>query len=292
MNPIHVTVVNESVVPQEEVVDAIAALQAQLDGPFAAVWKIEAVLELTDYECKEPRAQHYGLVLLNSNDQAAERGYHDVTRFGRPLAKVFVKPFYDTKATSGMDWTHTVSHELLDMLCDPYINLVVENWVNLVEPKFFAREVCDPCAPYRVGYKLRGRGQREWQVSDFVYPSWFVPPPQGIRPVLSPYERLPAPTMTPEDKFDETGAIDGPFELVDDGGYIGFYDGASGTWKLRQKHGGKETTRTVPEGPAEEEAKRDVPEVPDEDVTQVSSRMEQRGTVRNRRLWSNWSTAP
>jgi hypothetical protein len=76
---------------------------------------------------------------------------------------VFVKTAQD----AGVKWTITASHELLELLADPAINLTVcatEN-SNLV---LYAYEICDPCQADEFGYAIDGVA-----VSDFLFPSWF-----------------------------------------------------------------------------------------------------------------------
>ena len=58
------------------------------------------------------------IIITDNPDQAGALGYHELTSAGAPLGKVFAKLDLD----SGTSWTVTLSHELLEMLADPWIN--------------------------------------------------------------------------------------------------------------------------------------------------------------------------
>ena len=63
-------------------------------------------------------------------------------------------------------WTVTLSHELLEMLADPWINWCAQG----DDGKIYALEVCDAVEADRMGYEIDGV-----LVSDFITPSWFEP---------------------------------------------------------------------------------------------------------------------
>jgi len=201
--PIHVAIINEStVVPDNEVAAATAALQIQVTRDFAPVWGIDAKLTFIPTGQKPP-AGIWWLVVLDNTDQAGALGYHDITSDGLPLGKVFVA----TDLQYGLKWTVTASHELLEMLGDPNINLAAtqEPGRNGGIMTLYAYEVCDACEADGYGYDIDGV-----TLSDFVYPSWF--------------ESFRAANST---KFDFQGEISEPFELLP-GGYISVYDVESG----------------------------------------------------------------
>ena len=56
--------------------------------------------------------------VTDNPDQAGALGYHELTSRGTPLGKVFA----GLDLQSGGSWTVTLSHELLEMLADPWIN--------------------------------------------------------------------------------------------------------------------------------------------------------------------------
>jgi hypothetical protein len=121
-----------------------------------------------------------------------------MTPDGLPLGKVFAK----TTVDEGGAVSVTASHELLEMLGDPDINLTAELDDASGKPsKFYAYEVCDACEDDSFGYKINGV-----LVSDFVYPAYF----ESFRTAKST-------------QFDFGKKITAPFTLLK-GGYISVLD--------------------------------------------------------------------
>lgn len=205
MAHIKISFINEStVISADKVKTALTALQKQVTKDFAPVWGIDADLTLIAKNQKPPPSSWW-LVILDNSDQAGALGYHDLTDKGLPLAKVFAK----TSEDNGESWTLTASHELLEMLADPDVNLSVFNQTSKTSGTLFAYEVCDPCEDNRYGYKIG-----DILVSDFVYPTWF----QSFR-------------SSGKNIFDHGNYIKKPLELLP-GGYIGTFDVAKGSgWK-------------------------------------------------------------
>jgi hypothetical protein len=67
---------------------------------------------------------------------------------------------------TGASWTVTLSHELLEMLADPWINWCAQS----AEGKIYALEVCDAVEADGLGYEIDGV-----LLSDFVTSGWFEP---------------------------------------------------------------------------------------------------------------------
>jgi hypothetical protein len=201
MANIKIAVLNASTVLSDDDLSAIVpALQTQVSRDFAPPWGIDADLRFVAQGDK-PSAAEWQLVVLDNSDQAGALGYHDLTQQGLPLGKVFAKSDMDY----GEQWTGTASHELLEMLADPNINLTVFDQTDS-GGRLYAYEVCDACESEEFGYKINGV-----VLSDFVYPAWF----EAFRPAGST-------------QFDQTNSISKPFELLS-GGYIGIYDVTAGT---------------------------------------------------------------
>lgn len=121
MPNIKIAVINAStVVKDADVKTALPAFQSQVSDDFAPVWGIDATLRFVPSGSK-PNAGEWWLAVLDDSDQAGALGYHDLTKDGLPLGKVFAK----TDLTYGEKWSVTFSHELLEMLGDPNINLTV-----------------------------------------------------------------------------------------------------------------------------------------------------------------------
>lgn len=231
MKNIEVAVINKStVVTNEEVQGVVPVLQTQVTRDFAPAWGIDANVRFIPKGAKPPVGSWW-LVILDNSDQAGALGYHDLTPEALPMSKVFAK----TDQQYGEKWTVTASHELLEMLADPNINLTVfEESQN--GGRLYAYEVCDSCEADKFGYKIN-----DVPVSDFVFPSWF--------------ESFRKPGST---QFDYGNHINKPFHLLS-GGYIGIYDVTSGSgWKqlTAEKHnirarppvGSRRERRGIPPG--------------------------------------------
>lgn len=203
MANIQVAIWNRSTVLIDDQVNAaVPALQTQVHRDFAPAWGIDADLAFVDQN-SNPKPGFWWLVILDDAEQAGYLGYHDITEENLPQGKVFA----DTDIKNNLQWTGTASHELLEMLVDPEVNLAA--FSPLMEEgnptTFYAYEVCDACEDDRYGYKIDGAA-----VSDFVFPSWFEP------------TRARGSTQ-----FDYTNNIQSPFQLLP-GGYNLVFDVTSG----------------------------------------------------------------
>ncbi|SEA29418.1 alkaline phosphatase family protein [Paraburkholderia sartisoli] len=140
----------------------------------------------------------YVLDSANSNDAL---GYHDRNLSGIPYGFVFL----DLCKSLGDDWSTTLSHEALELVGDPQCNLLVQGPHPEVADRtvyhFF--EMCD--AVQSQHYEIDGV-----PVSNFVLPHYFTVGEQ------------------PGARNDFCGTGLGSFG-VNPGGYIGFFDPASGT---------------------------------------------------------------
>lgn len=156
-----IVVINHStVVSDAQLVAALPDFQTQVDRDFFPVWGARSKLrhEAPGYTPKPGEAV---LANLDNADQAGALGYHDVTAHGDPVGKVFCKTTID----DGASWTVCFSHELLEMLADPWVMACSQ-----VGSRFYAQEVCDAVEDDALGYRIGNT-----LVSDFVKPTWFLP---------------------------------------------------------------------------------------------------------------------
>lgn len=196
---IHVAVINESTLLSDADAEAaLPALELQVTLDFSPHWGINAQLEWVS-KGVQPPAGAWQLVLLDNSDQAGALGYHDVTAEGLPLGKVFVAA--DQQA--GASVTVTMSHELLEMLADPEINLSVQTTNAQGGLRFIAYEVGDPVEDDQYGYLI---GQTK--VSDFVTPLYFTDAPPPVA------------------KLDFGGFVKQPYAVLA-GGYLSYLDATS-----------------------------------------------------------------
>lgn len=155
-----IAITNASTVLTDDQVGAIIpALQHQVSFDFKAYWDLDATLEFVP-SSEQLIEGWWQIVVVDNPDQAGALGYHEMTPGGCPLGKVFAKLDLDY----GYHWTVTMSHELLEMLGDPWIDYAVQ----ASDGSFYALEVSDPVEADSLGYEIDGV-----LVSDFVTPSWF-----------------------------------------------------------------------------------------------------------------------
>jgi hypothetical protein len=170
--------------------DLIAAMQAYIDNFIAPVWGTPATLTRTDDFV--PGA--WALVFLDDADQANALAYHDLTADGLPQSKVFVR----TTLANGDLVSVSASHELVEMLVDPAINLMSTGPDRTL---VYAYESADPVEA--LNFEVNGI-----PMSDFVYPAYF--------------EEFHAPRSV---RFDQMDAVSKPFEILKGGYQIIFQNG-------------------------------------------------------------------
>src|SRR6266568_6527393 len=197
-----ISVINEStVLTDADVTPVVGALQQQVTNDFRPAWGVDAELTMIPQGTPAP-AGTWWLVILDDSDQAGALGYHDLTPDGLPIGKAFAAS--DLKA--GTSWTVTASHELLEMLADPNINLTVFIQDANTTGTLYAYEVCDACEDDSFGYQINNV-----LVSDFVYPAWF--------------ESFRTKGAT---QFDRMNQIQNALQLLT-GGYIGVFNVTDGS---------------------------------------------------------------
>lgn len=168
----------------------IAAMQAYVDNFVAPVWGTPAKLvKTTDFQ-----KGAWAMVFLDNADQPGALAYHDLTPDGLPEAKVFVKTTLDDKQLVSV----SASHELVEMLVDPAINILTTG----PSPKIiYAYESADPVE--ETNFPVDGI-----QMSNFVHPAYF--------------EAFHKPGSV---KFDHMGKVNKPFQILSGGYQIIFKNG-------------------------------------------------------------------
>jgi len=170
----------------------IKAMQGYVDLYIAPVWGTPAKLITSKGYVKGA----WAMIFLDDADQPGALAYHDLTPDGMPQSKVFVK----TTLKNGDKVSVSASHELVEMLVDPAINLMSTG----PDPKtIYAYESADPVEA--LSFPVNGI-----PMSDFVYPSWF--------------ETFHKPGSVP---FDRMKKVKRPFQILS-GGYQIIFKG--GKW--------------------------------------------------------------
>jgi hypothetical protein len=133
----------------------IAAMQAYVNQHIVPIWGTPAKLIKTTDFVKDA----WAMVFLDNADQPGALAYHDLTPGGLPLSKVFVK----TTLADGELVSVSASHELVEMLVDPAINMMT---TGPDAKTMYAYESADPVEA--LNFDVKGIA-----MSDFVYPSYF-----------------------------------------------------------------------------------------------------------------------
>ncbi|HMH83657.1 MAG TPA: hypothetical protein VK531_12360 [Gemmatimonadales bacterium] len=207
-----IAVVNrQTKVSSSTVQDWSRAVGIQMSRDVAPTWGVTANIRYVS-PSQTPPVGYWQVVILDNADMAGVLGYHDLTKAGLPLARVFVQ----TALAFGDLPSVVLSHEVLEMVGDPFVSLVV---MDALDPlKFWPRELCDAVESDDSGYGIvlpatTTRPQRIIQVSDFVLPAYFN--------TLAEVAQLPGP-------FSFKHRVSGPVPNLANGGYMAFV--RNGVW--------------------------------------------------------------
>jgi hypothetical protein len=160
---ITVALKNQStVVTDAELVKTAAALQIQLDRDWLPLWNSTAKLITLNKTAAIP-AGAWPIYILDTSDVQGALGYHDDSH-GTPYGRVFAK----TARDAGYSWTVTLSHELVELMGNPWVNRTVLRTGAGNTGTLYMMETGDPVEADALGYQINGI-----QVSDFVTPQWF-----------------------------------------------------------------------------------------------------------------------
>jgi hypothetical protein len=185
MNPT-ICIINKSkVVSDADVKRVIPALQKQITRDFEPVWGWGAHLVF------DARRYNMKVIIKDTAGKGGYLGYH--IKDGKPITYLFAKDDIDYSG----EYTTTLSHELLEMIVDPGVNLYAIGKCRVggrSKRGLFGLEVCDPVEAN--SYQIHGV-----KVADWVVPEWFEPEHEKGQM-----------------KMDYLGVIDAPFMLAE-GGY-------------------------------------------------------------------------
>jgi hypothetical protein len=223
-----------------EVQQAIRAINRQIAEDFFPYWSLGATLRLEGKSSSSPDAQDPAdmrgdavLYLWNETDVDGALGYHDRNNQGIPFGFVFT----DLVASIGESWTVTLSHEALELIGDPEVNLLVmgPNPANPDTTVFHWYEMCD--AVQAETYQIDGI-----DVSNFVLPLYFTGGDE----------------MGGRNDF--MSQVHGGSTLrsfgVNPGGYVGFYNPETGDHETFSMLGDREAERRIQIKGAAEAARR------------------------------------
>jgi len=173
-----------------------AALQKQAVRDFGPIWDVSATVDAFG-KLKDVPLGYWPIIIQDDIHQSGAAGIH-LDKGGQPYALVEYSP----------DWVLTASHEVLEMLADPFGNRLVAGQ----SPKpgqgrvEFLVEVCDPSEAAEYGYTVNGL-----LVSDFYTPKYFDP------------------LANSGTRYSFTGAIKKPRQVLK-GGYLSWHEPKSDHW--------------------------------------------------------------
>lgn len=139
--------------------EILAAIQIQVSEHFAPVWQRDARVFIGKGD--------WQVTIQLANPAPGLAGMHSADSRGVPFAIV------STQTVAGWSWSRVLSHEILEMLANPW-GAMVRGPSGMI-----ALEVCDPVE--KLSYTINGI-----EVSDFVTPTYFMATMPG------PWDRLGA----------------------------------------------------------------------------------------------------
>jgi hypothetical protein len=205
--------------PDDEVQTAIRAVNRQVAQDFEPHWSMGATLRLDGRSGGDPDQEKLPelrgdavIYLWDKTDIPGALGYHDRNYRGIPFGFVFT----DLAQQLGESWTVTLSHEVLELIADPYVNILAMG-PHPERPElmvFHWYEMSD--AVQAETYQIDGIA-----VSNFVLPLYFTldDEAEGRNDFLG--------TKVAGESLKSFG--------VNPGGYIGFYNPETGQHETYSK---------------------------------------------------------
>jgi hypothetical protein len=161
----------------EQVQDGIRAVNRQIAHDFTPHWHLDAQLRLEGSIGDDPDLDRLPelrgdaiIYLWDEVDVEEALGYHEANAAGVPFGFVFTELVKEL----GEPWTVTFSHEALELIADPEVNLLVAG-PHPGDPEievFHWYEMCD--AVQNETYKVDGVA-----VSNFLLPLYFTADPEA-----------------------------------------------------------------------------------------------------------------
>lgn len=190
-----------------------AACRLQFKRDIAPAWgfgRVEVALrrDLRGVTVRKQKLPHNvaQIAIFDREADAVDLGYHSLWR-GAVYGRVYARPVVsrtaggvvlgDPRRPQRFSIAATLSHEIAELIADPFVNSWVDGFPVRGHGSSYALEVADPVQDTQ--YLIRVQGVAV-AVSDFVYPSWFDPDARRV-------------------KFDHVGVLRRPFSLAR-GGYI------------------------------------------------------------------------
>jgi len=211
----------------EEVHAALRSINRQIEFDFKPYWSLGATLRLEGRSGKKVNRETLSdmrgdavLYLWDETDLDDALGYHDRNHRGIPFSFVFTELAKELTES----WTITMSHEAIELIGDPQVNLLVQGpHPETGKDVFHWYELCD--AVQAESYRID-----EVDVSNFVLPLYFTSAEErgGRNDFLG--------------RRGKDGKTLESFK-VKEGGYIGFFDPKTNEHETYAMKGDKEAAR-------------------------------------------------
>ena len=146
-----IVVLNFSHVPNQTVQHWVVEIQRQVHEDLAPVWHLDATVSFLGTGPAPSGA--WQVRIIEPRHAVGNAGFHDGSGHRIPYADVYVLKDDQTD--------NTLSHEVLEMLANPYNDLYVEDY-----PWMWEREIADPV-------QFESYIRNGVHLSNFVFPSWF-----------------------------------------------------------------------------------------------------------------------
>jgi hypothetical protein len=184
-------------IPFDQLQHVADALNRQIVD-LRSVWKVPDA-KVTAYTSRQVAPINARPIIITDQPLGDDAGGYHFDKDGEPYALVE----YSTT------WTVTASHELLEMLVDPYgrketVGPAPDGYAGGGEVSYLV-EVCDPCEDFEFSYSRSGV-----PLSDFVTPDYYTSAKTG-------------------GTFSFCGNATEPRRILK-GGYISFADSSDGAW--------------------------------------------------------------
>ncbi|MBS1756578.1 MAG: hypothetical protein JSU03_04820 [Bacteroidetes bacterium] len=189
---------------------ASAALQKQATKDLSPIWGVKATVDVFENLSDIPLG-YWPVIIMDQLDDPSAAGYHD-DKNHQPYALV---EYSDS-------WTLTCSHEICEMLVDPYGNKMKSGLSpNGKERVHYLVEVCDPCEDSAYAYFING-----FLVSDFYTPDYFDSGSSG------------------HTRYSFKNSIQKPCQILKNG-YLSWYSPKDKHWHQATYFGSKVTTHVL-----------------------------------------------
>jgi hypothetical protein len=159
-----ISVINQSSISQQEIVDFSTILHKQINWEFSAVWKTNAIIVPEFCSISEAKSWTWKLILMNHPSKLEDAGRLGLHRLDQDLVPYSVV-FTELCALWGVSWEEYASHEALEMLINPQLNRYVK-----YKDMWYCQEICDPV----YGSHYIQKSSVEKKVANFVYPSYYL----------------------------------------------------------------------------------------------------------------------